>query len=154
MTWIIFLAVVGLILITLELYLPGGILGFAGGLCLFGAILFAYARFGFKSGNMVLGGVLAGVTVVILVWMVVFPKTSAGRHLITSRDLSDSKSADSLNHLMYKKGRTLTPLRQSGTALIDENRIDVLSETGTIDSAMEIEVVRVEGNRVFVRKTV
>lgn len=54
--------------------------------------------------------------------------------------------------LLGKQGETLTPLRPAGTALIDSERYDVVSEGGFVDPNMPVEVVKVEGTRVVVRE--
>ncbi len=49
------------------------------------------------------------------------------------------------------RGVTQTVLRPAGKALIDGQRVDVVTEGDMIDEGAEIEVVRVDGNRVVVR---
>ena len=152
MSWILFLAVIGIILICLELFLPGMIAGIAGALCLFAAVILTYHHHGISAGNQAFALVLIVSAGILVLWIVVFPKTRGGKYIITYRDLADSKSADSLEHLLGKTGKSLTPLRPAGTAFIENQRIDVVAESGLIDPENSICVVRVEGNRVVVRK--
>jgi membrane-bound serine protease (ClpP class) len=49
------------------------------------------------------------------------------------------------------RGVSQTVLRPAGKALIDGQRFDVVTEGDMIDSGVEVQVVRVEGNRVVVR---
>ena len=49
------------------------------------------------------------------------------------------------------RGVAQTVLRPAGKALIEGQRMDVVTEGDMIDEGVEIEVVRVEGNRVVVR---
>ncbi len=51
-----------------------------------------------------------------------------------------------------KEGVTQTPLRPAGTAIIDGDRVDVVSEGGYIEEKKEIKVVKVEGSRIIVRE--
>jgi membrane-bound ClpP family serine protease len=52
------------------------------------------------------------------------------------------------------KGTSLSTLRPAGKALIEGNRADVIAEDGTwIDQNAAIEIAKVEGNRIYVRKT-
>ncbi|MDI3508879.1 MAG: hypothetical protein PWP48_1625 [Clostridiales bacterium] len=53
-----------------------------------------------------------------------------------------------------KTGVTVTPLRSSGTALIDGKRIDVVSEGAFIDKGARVRVIKVEGPRVVVEEIV
>ena len=53
---------------------------------------------------------------------------------------------------LNKEGVTETPLRPAGTAIIEDNRVDVVSEGGYIPEKSNIKVVKVEGSRILVRK--
>lgn len=154
MSWILFLSAVGIALVCLELFVPGMVVGILGAFFLLGAVGVTYAKYGAMSGNMALGGLLIASAVLLMLWLTIFPKTGFGRHVITHHTLREGKSADSLDGLQGKEGRAITPLRPAGTALIDGRRVDVLAESGMIDQDQGIHVARVEGNRVFVRKTV
>lgn len=56
--------------------------------------------------------------------------------------------------LLGKTGIALTPLRPSGTIIIDNERIDAVTEGGFINSGARVEVVEVEGVRIVVRELV
>jgi membrane-bound serine protease (ClpP class) len=51
-----------------------------------------------------------------------------------------------------RTGTALSPLRPAGVADIDGARVDVVSDGGFIEAGVEIEVTRVDGNRVVVRE--
>jgi membrane-bound serine protease (ClpP class) len=53
-----------------------------------------------------------------------------------------------------QQGQTATPLRPAGIALIDGVRVDVVSEGEMVDAGVPIVVVRMEGNRIVVRRVV
>ena len=54
--------------------------------------------------------------------------------------------------LLGKEGVAYTPLRPSGTGLIDGRRVNVAADGEFIERDSQIRVVEVEGNRVVVRK--
>lgn len=54
--------------------------------------------------------------------------------------------------LLGKKGTTLSMLRPAGKAAIEGIRIDVVSDGEFIPKDCEVEVVKVEGNRVVVKE--
>ena len=147
MSWILFLSITGILLLCMEVFLPGAVLGVIGAICLVVAVIITYTRFGINMGNMALLTLMIGSVVALFLWIKFFPRTRTGKIMITSRDLADSKSADSLQELMGKTGRAITPLRPAGTAQIGETRIDVVAETGLIDPENQIKVVHVAGNR-------
>lgn len=51
-----------------------------------------------------------------------------------------------------RQGRTLAMLRPAGFAQIDGERVDVVSEGEPIEAGALVEVVRVDGNRIVVRR--
>ncbi|MCX6348904.1 MAG: serine protease, partial [Candidatus Aureabacteria bacterium] len=59
MTWIIFLFVLGLIMICLEIFLPGAIIGTIGGLALLSSVVLAFKQQGTVFGIWWLVGTLA-----------------------------------------------------------------------------------------------
>ena len=54
--------------------------------------------------------------------------------------------------LLGKEGIALTVLRPSGTAVINNERLDVVTEGDFIDQNTKITVIKVEGVRIVVRK--
>jgi len=152
MSWILFLSITGIILLCMEVFLPGAVLGVVGGICLLVAVIITYVLFGVDAGNAAFLALVIGSAAALFAWIKFFPRTRFGKVLITSRNLSDSKSADSHQELMGQTGRALTPLRPSGTAQIGNQRVDVVAETGLIDPESQIKVIQVDGSRVVVRK--
>jgi membrane-bound serine protease (ClpP class) len=79
-----------------------------------------------------------------------------GRKLILDTALEAGQgfeSAPASDHaLIGKTGKTTTPLHPAGIAQIEGERIDVVSEGELIDAGELISVVRVDGNRVVVRR--
>jgi len=83
------------------------------------------------------------------------PKTKTFGTFVLSeeqkRDLGYS-SHKPHQELVGKQGIALTTLRPSGTAIIDDERVDVVSEGGYIEAKKPIKVVGVEGIRIIVRE--
>ncbi|WIW69766.1 MULTISPECIES: NfeD family protein [Anaerosinus] len=61
-------------------------------------------------------------------------------------------SADDHQFLVGKSGVILTELRPSGTALIENKKIDVVSEGSYIEKGTNVKVVAVFGSRIVVRQ--
>ena len=152
MSWYITLLVCGLFLIGVEIFIPGGVVGTLGAAALVGAVVMGFMIFppvyGWLSLSMVL--VLAGFA--IFIWMKYFPKSPVGKALSLSQDISKKDQDDSLwNPGM--KGTALSALRPSGRALIEGQHADVIADDGTwIEQNASIEVIKVAGNRIYVRK--
>ena len=56
--------------------------------------------------------------------------------------------------LLGVEGKAFTDLRPSGTALINDERVDVVSEGSFISKGTKVKVVKVEGSRVVVREII
>ena len=56
-----------------------------------------------------------------------------------------------LASLVGKSGKTLTPLRPAGAALINGHRVDIVTQGEFVAPETDIEVIFVEGSRVVVR---
>jgi membrane-bound serine protease (ClpP class) len=73
--------------------------------------------------------------------------------------LSDSTSTEkgyvsnkTRAELIGLEGYALTALRPAGTAVLEDERIDVVSEGGFIQKGARIRVVKAEGSRIVVRE--
>lgn len=56
-----------------------------------------------------------------------------------------------LTALIGKSGKAVTPLRPAGVALINGQRVDIVTQGEFVEPETEIEVIQVEGSRVVVR---
>ena len=145
----IFLAT-GVLLVGAELFVPGGVVGAAGAMCLLVAIVMGFKAYP-EHGGLIAIGILCLGMVSVIAWMNVFPRTKYGQKLMISRELSDSKGAeDGLDELVGKHGIACSPLRPGGYADIEGRRVDVITRGEMLDKDQPIYVVEVEGNRVVV----
>jgi membrane-bound serine protease (ClpP class) len=145
------LLIVGLILLGAEIFVPGGVLGVFGGLCLLGAMATAFAAFGAAAGGYIAFGILLLAGAAIAAWIRFFPRSPVGRRMTVERSLSDSKATDiRLSDLVGKSGVAATDLRPGGFATIDGHRVDVITQGEMIARGQPLSVLDVEGNRVVV----
>lgn len=158
MSWlIIFFIGLGVLLLFIEIaLLPGfGAAGIPGtGLIVVGIGL-AWIQFGVRVG-LIYGTATAGLTIPLAIlglWL--FPRTKIGKAFIlnTAANRTDGFQAppQDLIHLVGKSGKSITPLRPAGAAVINNQRVDVVTLGDYINAEIEVEVVLVEGNRVVVR---
>jgi membrane-bound ClpP family serine protease len=145
------LVMVGAALLLLETILPGLIAGILGMCCLIGAVVTGYLSFGAQTGNLVLLGVVVGLIVGTSIWLKYFPDSRMARAFISRRIVGDLKTDKP--ELLEQTGIAQTNLRPSGTALINGQRVDVVTEGALIEKGAPIKVVAVEGLRVVVRAT-
>lgn len=148
------LFVIGIILLILEFFLVGGIAGILG----IGAII---ASFFMASDNYVHMGISILIAVVIslggaFVMMKFFKKKLVAFQKVILTDSMKTEAGYVSNRnrieLMGKEGLTTTPLRPSGTVLIEEDYVDVVTEGSYLSKDVRVKVVKVEGSRIVVRK--
>lgn len=150
----IILLILGIILIIVEFFVTGGILGLLG----VGAILGSLFMAGYDLGHMTISVAIALVVAIVaavLLYRGIGMERGIFRHIIlrdrTSTELGYVSSENRLE-LIGLVGKTVTPLRPSGTAIFENERIDVVSEGSFIEVNKEVKVVKVEGMRVVVRE--
>ena len=143
------LIVAGAVLLVLETVLPGLVAGTLGLLCLVAAVIQAYITQGPQVGSYVLIGVLAGLIGGTVLWLRIFPQTRFARMFTSNRTVGEIHTERP--DLLGQTGEALTPLRPSGTAIINGHRVDVVTEGGMISRHAAVRVVAVEGMRVVVR---
>lgn len=152
---VIILFLAGLVLIALEVFvIPGfGVAGVLGIVGIFVSILRSFATVEAALYSM-LFAVAGSILFVALFWGR-FSRSKVFKRLVLST--SEHKDLGYVGPKKYvdlvgKEGRTIAPLRPSGTALIDGDRYDVVSEGGFLGTDIPIKVVRIEGYRVVVRE--
>ncbi len=150
--WVLLLFALGIGLMLIEAVMPGlGVFGIAGLISTILAIVLAAVSVQTGMIMILISIVLAGVFSVVAFRF--FARRGALRHII----LSDEETANlgyvaplDQKNLTGKEGVAVTPLRPSGTAMLDGRRIDVVSEGAYIPEGEAIIVNRVEGVRVIV----
>lgn len=153
MSWYITLLVCGLFLVGVEIFIPGGVVGTLGALALIGAAVMGFMIFPPVFGWLSLLLILALTALAAFIWMKFFPSSSVGRMLSLDQNIT-KKDQDESPWKPGMKGTALSTLRPAGKAVIDGRRADVIADDGTwIEQDAPVEVVRVSGNRIYVRRT-
>jgi len=150
-TFIIFFAVLGIVLVVLETILPGVICGVMGGLLMLTAVVMTFISFGLWPAFGLFMGLLIITMVVVFAAFKFLPQTAMGKKIILTGNLSDAKTSSDFQSLSHAEGRSLTMLRPAGKAEFNGKQCDVVAETGFIQAGEKIKVVLVEGARIVVR---
>ncbi|WP_432613314.1 NfeD family protein [Cytobacillus oceanisediminis] len=148
------LFVIGIGLIIAEFFLPGGIAGIAGIAAVLGS-LFLAADNAAHMGMSILIAMGVSILASILMIKVFGKKMKFFKKIILTDSTNTEKgyiSNKSRLELLGHEGYALTALRPSGTVVIGDERIDVVSEGGFILKGAKIKVVKAEGSRIVVRE--
>jgi len=155
-TWqSILLLVLGVILLLLELIVPGGIVGIMG----FAAIIVSLLSSGTDTMHMAYAILTALIVAVLgmVIMMKFFGKKLNVFNKMVLNDSTDTEkgyvSNENRVELLGQEAITTTPLRPSGTAMLGEERIDVVTEGGYIDAHKKVTLIKVEGVRIVVRES-
>lgn len=152
MTAVWVLLVAGLILVAAEVFLPGMIAGTLGTICLIASVVLCYTKKDGLYGSVYLVAVIVVSFTIVGVTMHYFPRTRLGSKMVLDAQSKESDDLVWLATLRGKRGTAHTMLRPAGTAIIENRRVDVVTEGGMVPKGSAIEVLAVEGNRVVVRK--
>lgn len=148
------LFIIGFVLLIAEIFVPGGIVGIIGGALMVTSLLFAGESMVYMAYSILIALFIAFIGMVVL--MKFFGKNL---HLFRKLILKDATTTEegyvsNVNRieLLGKVGETITPLRPSGTIVVDNERLDVVSEGSYIENNKKVVIVEVEGSRVVVRE--
>ena len=145
---------IGVLLVIIEFFIPGGIAGILGMAAIIGSLFLA-------SGNAVhmaislLIAFAVSISVSILLVKVFGKKMKFFKKMILTDSTNTEQgyvSNPNRTDLLGTEGKAITDLRPSGTALINQERVDVVSEGSFIAKETKVKVVKVEGARIVVRE--
>ncbi len=150
----VFLFVLGLVLLMVEATIPGfGIAGTSGVIIVILSII--------MISNSILQGLLLliGTAAIVALLLIIFIKLGWAKKYLKFFVLKTEQkneegyiSNDKYTRYIGKKGIVVTPLRTSGTILIDDIKLDAVSEGEFINKDAVVEVLRTEGSSIFVRE--
>lgn len=159
------MAAAGIVLLLLELFvIPGfGIAGALGILALLAALLLSMIGPG-NTAQLVLlvaSRVVFSLLLAVALSFALFrfmSRLPIGRKLVLQTGLGAAQGYASGPHedagLLGKTGQAWSVLRPAGIAEIEGRRVDVVSDGEMIDAGARVEVVRVDGNRVVVKRAI
>lgn len=151
---VILLFMLGVVLLLVEAFFPNfGIIGLAGVVAIVASVVLSASTA--QEGLRIFATAML-FSVLILLIALRFLKRSG---LLTQLILQFSETREQgyvgpadMTYLLGQEGVALTPLRPSGTAVINGERTDVVSEGGFIAQEAAVIVTAVEGTRVVVRE--
>jgi membrane-bound ClpP family serine protease len=149
---IIFLIILGLLLFIVEFMLIPGvtIAGIGGAVCLVTAIVFSFASFGTTTGLLVLG-----ITVLVMIVLTVLMLKAGTWNKLMLKTAIDGKvdtvGAEEGRVKSGDRGVTVTRLAPGGKVLVNGEYFEAKAIDILVDPRQEIEVVRIEDNKLIVK---
>jgi len=144
---------VGLLLIFLECYLPGAVMGISGSvLLLLAVILFSMDSKSLFEVLLFIIGTLIAVFAVIRLALWHIRSTGRRKTIFLDSDQEGYRASSFDAHLMGKTGKALADMRPGGYVLIDGKKYQAISVSGFIPQEAEIEVISGQGESLIVRQ--
>jgi len=157
------LVAAGLVLLVVEVFVtPGfGVLGLLGIVALLGGLSLSVVGAGATWEVLLFAGGRVAAALVLAVALAAavlgaLPRLPFGKRLILDRELTAgtgfASAPPSDQRWLGTRGAAVSDLRPAGIAAFDGERVDVVSDGTFIETGTPIEVIRVDGNRIVVRR--
>jgi len=152
MSLVLLLFLLGVVLLGLEVFAPGAILGVMGGLSMFGGCIAAFVHFGLVGGTLatLAGAALLGLT--LYAEFKLLPHTRVGRQMLvqTANTSTSQPFPAEAAEVVGKMAEALTTLAPSGYVAIDGKRYEAFSRDGHVTAGTKLRVVGVDNFRLIV----
>lgn len=151
---IIILFLAGVFLLLLEVFVvPGfGITGLGGGIAVLASLFMTFPTT--DIAMKVMAGSVTASFIAIVIALRFLPRSNVWHRIA----LATSETVDlgyvgpaNRENLLGKEGVTITDCRPSGVVIVDDERVDCVSEGGYLKKGVKVKVVKIEGNRLVVR---
>ena len=151
MTAIVLLLAIGIVLLLLEVIVPGGVLGVLGVLAMLGGCVLAFFDLGARGGWIATTAAIGALGLSLFIEFKVLPRTRWGRRLFLERSIdgaSQEKPAEEA--IVGKTGEAVTMMAPSGYVAIDGRRYEGMSQSGLIAKGAAVRVVAVDNFHLIV----
>ncbi len=153
MSLVVGLFVLGVALIAIEVFVPGGIIGIMGILSIIAGVFVSYSEFG-VNGVWISGSVALLLMIAVLLFeFLVLPKTKLGGRLFLRKAVEGTSQPPLAgDDDIGKECVTLTTLSPTGTVLLDGKKVEAASKSGFISKNETLKVVGKDNFRIIVSK--
>jgi len=141
-------------MLSLEIFLPGGVLGGLGGLAMIVGVVLSFRDFGTGGGALALAVGLVLVATTVVIEFVVLPKTRFGRKFYLSAAVTGvaTKPVDE-KAVVGRECEALTVLAPSGQVLLDGGRREAFCRDGYAEQGARLTVQGMDNFRLIVSKS-
>lgn len=153
---IIICVLVGVVLLVVEMFMPGfGIPGISGAVLLLAGIVMTWLEYGAKVG---LGMTVAVLALLGIVISISLKSVKSGRLTDSELVLRDAvndggkSEREEMQLLVGKEGTTLTALRPVGAAEFECGKLNVQGDSEFIEKGVKVRIIRVDGTTIYVKK--
>ena len=155
MTAIIILFLVGVLLLALEVFVPGAIVGIIGGIALFAGVAVAFSLYGVNGGMISLGAAALLLGTALYLEFVVLPKTRFAKMFSMTSNVAGTSQQPlaSESEVLNQTAQTATALSPSGYVVVNGRRYEAFSNSGFLDKGVSVRVTGLDNFRLIVTKS-
>ena len=152
-TLYITLLLAGFMLIGMEIFIPGGILGIIGAVAWLVAAGVGMSKFESPWNMLSAFALLLMGVLTFVVWIKYFPKSRVGKSLSLADSTKDYKSHNEVDEYPVDTvGEALSTLRPSGIARFDGKRVDVVADGEWIEAGQAVKISSTADGHISVVK--
>jgi len=155
MTAIIILFLAGILLLALEVFVPGAVLGILGALAIFAGVAVAFVIHGVNGGFLALGAGVILLGLALYIEFAVLPKTRLAKTFSMTTTVAGTSQGPvaELAEVMDQVGETVTALAPSGYVTVKGRRYEAFSQSGFLAKGVAVRVTGLDNFRLLVTKT-
>lgn len=154
MTSILVLFALGVMLLAIEVIVPGAIIGVVGGILLLVGVIVAFDSYGVGGGAVATGAALVAGCVTLYLEFVLLPKSRLAKTFSMTATV-DGRSQPALadRAVIGRRALAVTTLVPSGVVELDGKRYEAFARTGHVRAGTELEIVGIDTFRLIVSQT-
>ena len=142
----------GFALIGIEIFIPGGILGIIGLVLWIIAAFLGWNTFDYPYNSLSAFSIVVLLFLTIYIWIKFFPKSKIGKRLTLNEVINESSTYTETSLNIGDEGEALSTLRPAGIAVINNERVDVVSDSSWIEKGSKIRVIDIQKGHIEVEK--
>lgn len=144
------LVLAGFVLIGMEIFLPGGILGIFGSIAWISAAVVGWQKFDAPWNMVSAFSLLVVGLLTFVVWIRYFPKSRVGKSLSLNENTASYKSHKMTELPVGTVGEAVSTLRPSGIAKFDGKRLDVVADGEWIEAGESVKISSTSNGHISV----
>jgi len=152
MNWIILLVAGGITLISLEIIIPGGILGAIGVISVLAGCVMCFTEFGSLGGLLGTAAIFALTGLILWLDFRLLARTSLGRRIFLTKSVNGVSASygEEAKKLIGKPAEAVTTLAPSGYVTIEGRRYEAFCQSGLIKAGTALKVISTDNFRLIV----
>jgi membrane-bound ClpP family serine protease len=152
MTLIILLFALGILLLAVEVIVPGAVLGSIGGLLMFGGCVKAFMEYGTGGGMLAVIAAFVFAGLAFYLEFRVLPKTRFGRRAFLTSEITGVSAAFGCEagEMIGQSAEALTMLSPTGYIRVNGQRYEAFCQSGQVPVGAQLEVIGSDNFRLIV----